>query len=243
MPAQPATNPAVGPGALKVLALIPAFNEAARIESVAREALRHLPLLVVDDGSRDETAAFARVAGAQLLQQFPNQGKGRALQAGFRYALQQGYAAVITLDADGQHDPAEIPSFLNAFSTSGLDLIIGARDFRQIPPVRRLANTLGRLTFSWALGQPVRDNQSGYRMISRRLMQAMLESAEPGFEFEVEMIVVCVQRGFGLGWVPIRTIYAGEKSHIRPLAHTLQFIRMLQQTRRRVRLFRLPPSG
>ena len=214
------------------LALIPAYNEAGHIAQVVTGASAHLPVLVVDDGSRDDTAARAEGAGATVLRQIPNQGKGTALRAGFRWALERGYATVVTLDADGQHDPAEIPNFLDAYDGRGADLIIGARDFSRMPPVRRLSNTLGGWAFSWAIGQPIRDNQSGYRLISRRLLEAILTSDEAGFEFEVEMIVICVQRGFKLDWVPIRTIYAGEGSHIRPWHHTLNFTRMVWQTRK-----------
>jgi len=76
----------------------------------------------------------------------------------------------------------------------------------------------------------VRDNQSGYRLISRQLMAAVLESTESGFEFEVEMIVVCVRRGMKLAWVPIRTIYGDQGSHIKPLHHAVQFMRVIWQT-------------
>ena len=224
----------------KILALIPAYNEAVRLEPVAAAAGRFLPVLVVDDGSRDETARVGRQAGAEVLEQSPNQGKGAALRAGFRYALAHGFAAVITLDADGQHDPAEIPAFLQVFSESGADLIIGKRDFSRMPVVRRLSNTLGTRLFSWALGQPVPDNQSGYRLISRRLMEASLNCAEQGFAFEVEMIVLCVQNGFTLDWVPIRTIYAGEGSHISPLKHAAEFVCVSIQTRRSLRQGRHP---
>lgn len=215
----------------KVLALIPAYNEASRIVPVIQEALAHLPVLVVDDGSKDDTALVSGQAGAEVLKQVPNQGKGAALRFGFKHALTKGYAAVLTLDADGQHDPAEIPKFLDAYAKNEADLIIGQRDFRQMPPIRRMANWLGRTSFSWAIGQPIADNQSGYRLISRHLMEAILDSNESGFEFEVEMIVVCVRLGLKLDWVPIRTIYAGESSHIDPLTHTRNFIRILKQTR------------
>jgi glycosyltransferase involved in cell wall biosynthesis len=170
-----------------------------------------------------------------VLRQRPNQGKGAALQAGFRWAIEARYEAVVTLDADGQHDPAELPRFLQAYQAHRADLIIGTRDFSQMPPIRRVANTLGRWLFSWALGQSVRDNQSGYRLISRQLLEAMLDSDEQGFQFEVEMIVVCVRRGFTLEWVPIRTIYADETSHINPWQHIVEFMRMIWQTRQRVR--------
>ena len=217
------------------LALIPAYNEAARITPVIRGALAHLPALVVDDGSRDETVAVAEAAGATVLRQVPNQGKGAALRAGMRWALEHGCDTVVTLDADGQHDPAEIPAFLDAYTATRADLIIGARDFGQMPAVRRVSNTFGRWSFSWALGQPVQDNQSGYRLLSRRMMEAVLDSNEQGFEFEVEMIVTCVQRGYALGWVPIRTIYAGETSHIDPLTHARNWVRLVRETRRKMR--------
>ena len=216
----------------KILALIPAYNEAAHIVKVVSGARAHLPVLVVDDGSADDTATRAEEAGATVLCQTPNQGKGVALRAGFSWALEAGYEAIITLDADGQHDPVEIPKFLDAYAKRGADLIIGARDFSQMPPIRRLSNTAGRWAFSWAIGQSIRDNQSGYRLISRRLLEAILASDEAGFEFEVEMIVICVQRDFVLDWVPIRTIYAGETSHIDPWHHTVNFLRMVWQTRR-----------
>ncbi len=218
-----------------ILALIPAYNEAARIRAVVEKACRFLPVLVVDDGSRDDTAAIAAAAGAAVLAQRPNQGKGAALRAGFRRALDEGREAVITLDADGQHDPEEIPAFLSAYSAGHPGLIIGARDFSRMPPVRRLANTLGTWLFSWAMRQQIRDNQSGYRLISRQLMEAMLASGESGFEFEVEMIVTAARLGLPIGWVPIRTIYAGETSHIRPGKHAANFLRVVWQTRRRVR--------
>ena len=218
-----------------VLALIPAYNEAAAIAPVIGGALAHLPVLVVDDGSQDETSALAAAAGATVLQQKPNQGKGAALRAGFRWAVDQGFAAVVTLDADGQHDPGEIPAFLAASRGANRpDLVIGARDFSQIPFVRRLANTLGRWSFSWAVGQPIPDNQSGYRLLTKRMMEATLDSHEQGFEFEVEMIVVCIEQDYELAWVPIRTIYGGETSHISPLHHTRQFSRVVWQTRQRM---------
>ena len=216
----------------KILALIPAYNEALRVARVIEASLAHLPVLVVDDGSTDETTRRAEGAGATVLVQNPNQGKGAALQAGFRWAMAEAYEAVVTLDADGQHDPAEIPKFLQAYDAQGADLIIGQRDFSQMPSVRRLANWLGGLAFSWALGQQVPDNQSGYRLVSRRLMAAMLDhNVERGFEYEVEMITISVRRGFGLAWVPIRTIYAGETSHINPIQHVRNFLRLIWRTR------------
>ena len=139
---------------------------------------------------------------------------------------------MVTLDADGQHDPAELPKFLDLYAQKRPDLIIGRRRLRHMPPVRRLANYLGRVSFSWAIGQPVPDNQSGYRLISRRLLEELQGGEEAGFEFEMEMIVICVRRGYALDWVPIRTIYAGESSHINPVTHFTNSVRMIAQIRR-----------
>lgn len=230
-----AATPQVSIDRSSVLALIPAYNEAERIAAVIAETRAHLPALVIDDGSTDETPQVAEKAGATVLRQDPNQGKGAALRAGFRWALEHGYEAVVMLDADGQHDPAEIPLFLESYYERGSDLVIGQRDFSRMPFPRNFSNRLGTWLFSWALGQYAPDNQSGYRLLSRRLIEATLESREQGFEFEVEMIVTCVLQGYRLDWVPISTIYAGETSHIRPLPHIRHFMRITASTRRRVR--------
>ncbi|WP_322509560.1 glycosyltransferase family 2 protein [Anaerolinea sp.] len=215
-----------------ILALIPAHNEAARIAPVIAGARQYLPVLVVDDGSTDDTARIANAAGAEVVRQSPNRGKGEALKAGFRWALERDFEAVLTLDADGQHDPAEIPAFLEKWAQTHADCIIGARNFRQMPLHRRLANISGTWLFSWAVGRPIRDNQSGYRLISRRLMENALVSAHGGFEFEVDMIVICIQHNYKLEWVNIRTIYGDEKSHIQPFRHVQGFIRLALATRR-----------
>ncbi len=215
-----------------ILAVIPAYDEGPRIAAVVEGATQHLVVVVVDDGSTDATAAHAEAAGAIVLRQVPNAGKGAALRRGFGHALDAGATAVVTLDADGQHDPAEIPHFIEAFAARRPELIIGRRDFAQMPPVRRLSNTVGGVALSVALGRSVPDNQSGYRLIGRTLMRALLDSDESGFEFEVEMIARCVALGLPLDWVPIRTIYAGEPSHIRPWRHFTEFVRVTRKARR-----------
>jgi glycosyltransferase involved in cell wall biosynthesis len=218
-----------------ILALVPGYQEGPRIGAVVDGARAFLPVVVVDDGSTDDTASRAETAGATVLVQRPNAGKGAALRAGFRFALERDAAAVVTLDADGQHDPAEIPLFLESFARTRPELVLGRRDFDDMPPVRRIANTLGGWIFSAAVGRRVADNQSGYRLIGRRLMTAMLDSTDSGFAFEVEMIARCIALGLPMTEVPIRTIYAGEPSHIRPWAHLTGFLRVSRDARRIVR--------
>jgi glycosyltransferase involved in cell wall biosynthesis len=228
-PVDDTTGPSRATG---IIALIPGYQEGPRIAAVVTAASRHLPVLVVDDGSTDDTAANAEAAGAEVIRQRPNAGKGAALRAGFRRAIEEGREAVLTLDADGQHDPDEIPRFLEAWAASRPELVIGQRDFGAMPPVRRLSNTVGGWVLSASLGRSVPDNQSGYRLIGRRLMRSLLDSTESGFEFEVEMIARCIALGLPIASVPIRTIYAGEPSHIRPWRHFTEFLRVSRDARR-----------
>jgi glycosyltransferase involved in cell wall biosynthesis len=220
-----------GDDAGTVMAVIPAFNAAHLVGDVARAASAHLPVVVVDDGSEDATAAAAAAAGAHVVRQTPNQGKGAALQTGLRHALARGVDAIVTLDADGQHDPTEIPKLTGAWRRTGADLVIGARDFEAMPVTRRISNTLGRWALSRAVGRDIPDNQSGYRLLSRRLAEGMLDSDEPGFEFEVEMVIRCLRRGWRMEWVPVRTIYEGKGSHISPVQHVVSFFRMVARAR------------
>jgi glycosyltransferase involved in cell wall biosynthesis len=217
--------------------LVPAHNEADRIGAVVSVAVRHLPVLVVDDGSTDDTAERAETAGATVIRRQPNQGKGSALRAGFAAALADGCEAVITLDGDGQHDPAEIPGFLGSYARRTIggeptELLIGRRDFTKMPPTRRVANVLGTLTLSVAVAHWIPDNQSGYRLIGRRLMKAMLDSDEDGFAFEVEMLAICLRERWPMDWLPIRTIYADEASHIEPRRHLREFLEVTRRARR-----------
>ncbi len=209
-----------------LIVLIPAHNESKNISGVVTTARKYLPVLVVDDGSTDDTGRRAKTAGADVLRQTPNQGKGTALMTGFKYLLKSGYKTVVTLDGDGQHDPAEIPKFLVANQEHPAGMIIGKRNFSEMPFIRRLANTLGRAMFSLSVGHSIADNQSGYRLIGHELLKLMLADDEPGFEFEVDMVVLALKHKLGIDWVPIQTIYTGGASHIKPLPHLINFLRV-----------------
>jgi glycosyltransferase involved in cell wall biosynthesis len=214
---------------MRVLALIPAYNEEIAIKIVVRETMKFLPVLVADDGSTDATVEIARGAGAMVVHNVKNLGKGAALRIGFQYALENGYQAVLILDADGQHDPLEIPKFLESYQINKSNLIIGKRDFTKMPFARRLANSFGSILVNRLTREPIYDNQSGYRLIDIKLMKLLLESQEMGFEFEVEMIFACLHAGLSIDWIPIKTIYADEKSHISPISHVTNYFRILQR--------------
>jgi glycosyltransferase involved in cell wall biosynthesis len=214
-------------GADAVLALIPAWNEASRLGPIVTAAGEYLPVLVVDDGSHDGTSAVAEASGAAVVRHTINQGKGVALKTGFDWALERGYGAVLTLDADGQHDPAEIPRFLDAYAADLGDLIIGRRRFSQMPFPRFVSTPVGSVLLSLALGTWIPDNQSGYRLYTRRCLETV-NLTTTGFEFEVEVIVQTVCRGLRIGWVDIRTIYGiGKASYFHPIKDTARFLGMV----------------
>ncbi len=210
-----------------ILALIPAWNEGSRIGPVVQATRGHLPVLVVDDGSQDNTASVAREAGATVLIHSHNRGKGVALTTGFDWALSHGYEAVLTLDADGQHDPDDIPKFLRAHASDQYDLIIGKRDFKRMPFPRGYTNPFGSWLLSRALREEIPDNQSGFRLHNRTLLQ-QIDLTTSGFELEVELIIQAVCLGLRIGWVEIRTIYHVDKvSYFHPLKDSARFLGMV----------------
>lgn len=216
----------------KILALVPAWNEADRIGAVLDALVQEFPVLVVDDGSADETAAVARRAGCEVIEHVENQGKGVALTTGFKYALEEDYEAVLTIDADGQHDPHEATKFVQAFQQGKGDLIIGRRDFSKMPFIRRLGNSIGSWLLSRVLHVKIHDNQSGYRLHTRRLLEA-LDLKRPGFEFEVDVVAQAVVKDLPIAWIEIRTIYSVEKkSYFHPVKDSILFLEMVWQAHR-----------
>jgi len=210
--------------------LIPAYQEGSRIGAVVREVLPLCPhVVVVDDGSADDTAAAARAAGATVLVHDRNQGKGAALQTGFRYAREQGAAFVLTMDGDGQHAPADIPAFLDAFARGDLPVLVGNRmeDPNAMPFVRRLTNRFMSWMLSRKMGQRVPDTQNGFRLYRTEVLPEMPDG-DTRFAAESEILLILARRGVRIGSVPVRILYGDERSKIRPLRDTLRFFRMLR---------------
>lgn len=211
---------------MKIAVLIPALNAERTIAKVVVEARRQCePVTVIDDGSRDATGEVARAAGAAVLRHEVNRGKGGALKTGFAWALENGFDAVVTLDADGQHLPAEIPKFIAEFSTSGADLIIGGRShlFQQMLPRRRVANRFSAWCIAKCSGARVTDSQSGFRLYSARLLRG-IKLRTDGFDMESEVIVRAGRRGFGIVTIPIDLGFVDgiATSHYKPLKDTLR---------------------
>jgi len=220
---------------LKGLAVIPAFNAAATIgDVVTRCAVIGVldQVLVIDDGSGDETADNAAGAGAVLIKHEVNRGKGAALRTGFAYAVEQDYDAVITLDADGQHEPESIPDFLDQFEAEGYPVILGNRmlDPAGMPWLRRATNRTTSWIVSRIAGQEINDSQCGYRFYTTSVLTRVHLEMDR-YDAESEILVKAAATGFKVGAVPIRTIYADESSFISPWRDTLRFIRMVIRAR------------
>jgi glycosyltransferase involved in cell wall biosynthesis len=180
---------------------------------------------VIDDGSSDGTGGAAAMAGAKVIAHTRNQGKGKALLTGFDYAIGRNVDAAITLDADGQHDPEEIPLFVEAFRAGQGDIIIGQRQYSQMPAKSQFGNRVGSFFLRLAMGRSIPDNQSGYRLFSQAAMQ-LVRPTSTRFEAEVEMLLRADFAGLKVGWVPIKTIYNEKKSHFRPVQDSMLFFKM-----------------
>lgn len=210
----------------KIAVIIPALNAERTLPPVVVAARTELdPVIVVDDGSHDATGEVAKDAGAVVLRHDVNRGKGGALKTGFAWALENGFDGVITLDADGQHLPREIPKFLRERVTSGADLIIGGRahHFDEMLPRRRMANRFSAACISFASGRHVTDSQSGFRFYSAHLLRN-LKLRTDGFDMESEVIVRAGRRGFGIVTIPIDLGFVDgiATSHYKPLQDTLR---------------------
>ena len=217
---------------LRLVAIIPAYNEAASIARVVEATLPFVDqVVVVDDGSHDDTVERAARAGAFVLKQKVNSGKGAALEVGFAYAVHGGYDAMVTLDADGQHDPTRIPDLCTPIAAGAADMSVGSRKrewARRMPVLRRVTNAMMSWLLSAVAGQPMEDTQSGFRCIGVRVARSVRVRARH-FEAESEFLIRAARVGFRIAWVPIPAIYGADfrPSHIRPARDFVRFLRMM----------------
>jgi glycosyltransferase involved in cell wall biosynthesis len=207
---------------MRVAIAIPAYDAVHSVGSVvsrSRDVIRDV--LVVDDGSRDHTADAARAAGAEVHSFEKNRGKGAALKAAFEILFTRGFAGVVTVDADGQHLPEEIPRLLAVEA----DLVLGTRErqFAEMSTLRRFSNRLSSSAISWAAGQPLADVQTGFRLYTRELVERT-GFPESGFEAESAVVVRAVRRGLRVASTPIRLGKADGRgtSHYRPITDSLR---------------------
>jgi len=222
---------AAGLPSAAVAVVIPAFRAASTIGTVLariRSPLPHATLLVIDDGSDDDTVTRALAAGAAVASHETNQGKGRALARGITAALAlDGIEWLVTLDADGQHPPEAIPALLEPLLAGEAELVVGARPRAHdaMPAGRRFTNWFSSALMSRAMGFPVPDSQSGFRAMTRSVAERVQPKGRR-YEYETEFLFDAVGRGFRLGWVVVPTVYEGEESHFRYISDTLALSRV-----------------
>ncbi len=204
---------------------IPAFDAAESIAAVVRRSLASgAEVVVIDDGSRDKTGDVARACGVTVLTHAVNFGKGRALKTAFDYLFANGCEAVVTIDADGQHPPEEMPKLLSPWR-EGADLVLGTRDhlYVDMGRVRRASNGTSSWLISHVAGAELPDCQTGYRVYTRRLIETV-GFPEPRFEAESAVLVRAVRAGFRVVGVPVRLDKADGRatSHYRPIVDSLR---------------------
>ncbi|MBI4433294.1 glycosyltransferase family 2 protein [Candidatus Uhrbacteria bacterium] len=192
---------------MQTIAVIPAFNEATTIAEVVTRVREILPdVVVIDDGSTDDTSARARGAGAVVLRHCVNRGLGAAIGTGLAAAWQRGADAIVTLDADGQHDPAEIPALLLPIASGTADLVIGVRGGDGAPLHRRLFHATGNIFTRALFGVRCSDTQSGFRVFHRRAVER-IDIRTNRMEVSSEILAEAHRHHLRIVEVPIRTIY------------------------------------
>ncbi len=215
---------------MKILALIPCYNHGKYLSHLVPQVKKYVKdILIVDDGSTDSSAAhIGKIKGIKKIRCKKNKGKGAALKIGFNYALDKGFDAVITIDADGQHKAFDIPGFIK--KSRLYDIVIGSRmhNVRNMPLRRILANSVSSFMVSAITGKKVSDSQSGFRLIKTHVFKD-LKLENDGYQLETELIVKAARKGYSIGHVPIETIYGVQVSHINPVTVTYRFLKTLLQ--------------
>nr|MDO8080689.1 glycosyltransferase family 2 protein [Candidatus Freyarchaeota archaeon] len=210
-----------------VLCVSPAYNEEKTVSKVVEGALKNADgIIVVDDGSIDNTYKEASKAGATVVQHSKNMGKGVALKTGFKKALEMDADIIVVLDADGQHNPEEIPKLLKTMNREDSDVVVGSRflgNIKGMPRIRILSNTLTTRILRLYFGLPITDSQSGYRAYKRRLLENV-EFSATRFSAETEILVDAQRKGFKISEAKIQTIYGEEESKMRVFGDTLRWI-------------------
>jgi glycosyltransferase involved in cell wall biosynthesis len=208
---------------MTVVALIPALNEGATIADVVRGVSAHVShVVVVSDGSTDDTIARARDAGATVLAHSATAGKGQAVRTGLEHVLAGASVEfVLILDGDLQHLPSEAPRLLDAARRTGADLVVGERQFdrRAMPRARYYANVVGSWALSSFMRSTLRDTQCGFRVFRADMLRRLRLRAR-GYDIETEMLVKVGRLGGRIVQVPVTAVYGSGASKLRPLRDT-----------------------
>lgn len=214
---------------MKSFILMPVYNGTEYIKDVLEKInLLHLSVLVVDDGSIDDSADVARAYKAEVIKHEVNQGKGAAIRTGISHLKGKEYDVVIMMDSDGQHEPHEIEHFIKKYKESEAPVIIGNRmtDTKKMPLLRKLTNQFMSSVISKICRQNIPDSQCGFRLISKEVIDNIdLESSN--YEIESEMLIKAAAKGYRIESIPISTVYRHEQSYINPFIDTVRFTKLL----------------
>ena len=210
---------------MKILTIIPAYNEEITIKEVVDGVQNYSDVVVVDDGSIDQTHNLAILTGVKVIKHDKNRGKGAAIKTGLQYGIEGDYDLMIILDADGQHDPRSIPSLVNGMD--GVDLIIGSRFLEKYPsdmPLqRRLSNRLTTHLMRSVTGYHITDSQCGFRVISRKAAPIFLNIPHNDYVYESEVLYQASLNNLTVEERPISCSYGTEKSYVRT-RHVIHYI-------------------
>jgi len=228
-------------------AIIPAYQDEKHIGDIVRRTRERLDqVLVVDDGSSDQTAQRAREAGAEVIAHDENRGKGEAIKTGLAYwlgaantspptagGLDREVTWVSLLDSDGQHLPEEID--LAAAGATQPTFLIGNRmnNLTGMPFIRRVVNRYMSRQISRLCGQEIPDTQCGFRMLNRQLVPELLGGGDR-FDYDTEVLIIASRKGYRIESVPITTVYTDQVSKIRPLRDAIRFLKLMWRYRKTV---------
>ncbi len=220
---------------MKYLILIPAYNSELSIRPLIGQLRKELStvtctIVVVNDGSTDNTEKIAVGLGIQTISHNRNLGKGNALRSGFTFAQDEGFDAIVTIDADLQHDPSVLPRMMSQFEAEKSDILIGVRHFSGgMSWARRLSNSVTSAAMTIKTGVRIPDSQSGYRIMKTKSVKS-LNLRTGRYETESEILIKLARQNARFGFYPIPTIYNNEKSYIDHFRDTLRFIKMYLTT-------------
>ena len=215
-------------------AVIPAYQDEKHIGDIVRRTRERLDyVLVIDDGSSDQTGQRAREAGAEVITHDQNRGKGEAIKTGLGHLMTREITWVSLLDSDGQHLPEEIDRFLTA-ATRAIrpTFLIGNRmnDLTEMPFIRRVVNRYMSSQISRLCRQEIPDTQCGFRMVNRQLVPELLSGGNR-FEYQTEVLITASRNGYHIESVPISTVYSDQVSKIHPMRDAVRFLKLMWRYR------------
>ena len=214
---------------MRTCVIIPTYNESKAIAGLINKIHElSLKVIVIDDGSRDDTARIAGESGAEVFRNQTNTGKGASLIKGYTLALAEGFDAVLSMDGDGQHSTGDIKTFIQKAESSDCGIITGNRMAltRGMPLIRIITNRFMSWIISAAAKQRIPDTQCGFRLIKKEVLQK-IDLCTSKYETESEILIKAARSGFKIESIPVETIYSGQKSQINPFIDTLRFIRFM----------------